>query len=120
MIRRADKNRPLRRALRGLRHVVEASLQCLLMGFFWLLPVDWASNLGGWLTRQIGSRLPVSRRALKHLPISFPDMSEAERRPIVARMSDNLDRLIPEYPPPSSNAPPKPSPHRRTSSRANR
>src|SRR3546814_19079488 len=31
MILRADKNRPLRRALRGLRHVVEESLQCLLM-----------------------------------------------------------------------------------------
>src|SRR3546814_15479695 len=68
------------------------------MGFFWLLPVDWASNLGGWLTRQIGSRLPVSRRALKHLAIAFPDMPEAERRRIVAGMWDNLGRLIAEYP----------------------
>src|SRR3546814_12975871 len=67
------------------------------MGFFWLLPVDWASNLGGWLTRQIGSRLPVSRRALKHPAIAFPDMPEAERRRIVAGMWENPGRLLADY-----------------------
>jgi len=84
----AHKHRPWRKALRSFRHAAEALLQALLMGFFWLLPVDWASGLGGWLTRQIGTRLSTSRRALKHLAIAFPDMPEAERRaelmPIVA------------------------------------
>lgn len=94
----AHKHRPWRKALRTIRHAVEGGLQALLMGFFWLLPLDWASNLGGWLTRQIGTRLAVSRRALKHLRIAFPDMPEAEARRIIAGMWDNLGRLIAEYP----------------------
>jgi len=94
----AHKHRPWRKALRSFRHAAEALLQALLMGFFWLLPVDWASGLGGWLTRQIGTRLSTSRRAMKHLAIAFPDMPEAERRAVVAGMWDNLGRMIAEYP----------------------
>lgn len=94
----AHKHRPWRKALRSLRHAVEGLLQFLLLGLFWILPVDWASNLGGWLTRQIGSRLPVSRRAMDHLAIAFPEMPEAERRRIVAGMWENLGRMVAEYP----------------------
>jgi KDO2-lipid IV(A) lauroyltransferase len=94
----SNKNHPLGKALRALRHGVEGLLQFTLLAFFWLLPVDWASNLGGWLTRQIGSRLGISRRALKHLEIAFPEMPESERRRIVAGMWDNLGRMIAEYP----------------------
>jgi Kdo2-lipid IVA lauroyltransferase/acyltransferase len=94
----AHKHRPWRRALRSLRHAVEASLQILVLGVCWLLPVDRASDLGGWLARQIGTRLPISRRAMKHLRIAFPDMPEADGRRIVAGMWDNLGRMIAEYP----------------------
>jgi Kdo2-lipid IVA lauroyltransferase/acyltransferase len=93
-----DKRHPLGKVVRSLRQAVEGLLHGLLMGFFWLLPLDWASGLGGWLTRQIGTRLPVSRRALKHLAIAFPDKAEAERRRIIAGMWDNLGRMIAEYP----------------------
>lgn len=94
----AHKHHPWRKALRSVRHAAEGLLQCLVIGLFWLLPLDWASNLGGWLARQIGTRLPVNRRALKHLAIAFPDMSQAERRRILAGMWDNLGRLVAEYP----------------------
>ncbi len=94
----AHKHRPWRKALRSIRHAIEGLLQFLLLGLFWILPVDWASDLGGWLTRQIGSRLPVSRRAMEHLAIAFPEMPEAERRRIVAGMWENLGRMVAEYP----------------------
>ena len=94
----AHKHRPWRKALRSIRHAAEGLLQFLLLGIFWILPVDWASNLGGWLTRQIGTRLAVSRRAIKHLRIAFPDMPEEECKRIVAGMWDNLGRLVAEYP----------------------
>lgn len=98
MSRKAYRNSRWYRSLRWLRRAVEALLQALLMGILWLLPVDWASALGGWVTRQIGTRLPTSRRALKHLAIAFPEMPESERRRIVAAMWDNLGRMIAEYP----------------------
>jgi KDO2-lipid IV(A) lauroyltransferase len=98
MTRRADKNRPWRKALRACRHAAEALLHCLVMGLFWLLPVDLASNIGGWIKRQIGTRLSISKRALKHLRLAYPDMAEAERQRIVAGMWDNLGRMIAEYP----------------------
>ncbi|GAB4232065.1 MAG: lysophospholipid acyltransferase family protein [Kiloniellaceae bacterium] len=94
----AHKHRPWRKALRSIRHAVEALMQCLVLAVFWALPVDPASNLGGWLGRQIGTRLPVSRRAMKNLRIAFPEMSEAQHRQIVAGMWDNLGRMIAEYP----------------------
>jgi Kdo2-lipid IVA lauroyltransferase/acyltransferase len=94
----AHKHQAWRRALRSIRYAAEGLLHSLVMGFFWLLPLDWASNIGGWLTRQIGTRLPVNRRALKHLAIAFPDMPEAKRRRILDGMWDNLGRLIAEYP----------------------
>src|SRR3546814_11432459 len=99
MTGRADKQRPWRKALRALRHAVEGLLPCLVIGLFWLLPVDWASNLGGWLARQVGTRLPISRRALQHLAIAFPHLPAADRRRIVPGMWANLGRLVAEYPP---------------------
>lgn len=94
----AHKHQPWRKALRSIRHAIEGLLQSLLLGLFWILPVDWASNLGGWVARSLGTRLPVSRRAMAHLRIAFPDMPEAECRRIVAGMWENLGRMIAEYP----------------------
>ena len=94
----AHKHRPWRKALRSIRHAAEGLAQALLMGLFWLLPVDWASDLGGWLARQIGTRLPVNGRVRKHLRIAFPDITEAESRRIIAGMWDNLGRMVAEYP----------------------
>lgn len=98
MSRRTRRNSPLSQGLRWLRRALEALLQLIVMAFFWMLPVDWASGLGGGLARAIGPRLPVNRRALKHLSIAFPDMPESERRKITAGMWENLGRMIAEYP----------------------
>ncbi|NIA71193.1 lauroyl acyltransferase [Pelagibius litoralis] len=92
------KHRPWRRALRWFRHVAEGLALFLVIGVFWILPVDWASNLGGWVARQVGTRLSVNRRAIKHLQIAFPGMPESECRTIIAGMWDNLGRLVAEYP----------------------
>jgi len=92
------KHHPWRKALRSLRYAAELLPLVLVFGLFWLLPVDWASNLGGWLVRRIGSRLAVSRRAKEHLLIAFPELSEAEQERLVADMWENLGRLAGEYP----------------------
>src|SRR6202048_5012000 len=70
----------------------------LLFGAFRLLPIDWASALGGVLARRIGPYLGVSKHARDNLQRAFPELSEAEITRIVAGMWDNLGRVAAEYP----------------------
>jgi len=62
-----------------------------------LLPVEAASNLGGWIGRTLGPWLPVNRLGHRNLRIAFPDMPRAERARILRRMWDNLGRTAAEY-----------------------
>ncbi|WP_422365031.1 lauroyl acyltransferase [Pelagibius sp.] len=96
--KRTRRRSPLQGALRQLRQLGEGLAQFLVLGFCWLLPVDWASGLGGWVARTVGSRLSVNRRAMKHLAIAFPEMTEAEKRRITVGMWDNFGRMVAEYP----------------------
>lgn len=83
---------------RYLRYPVEAGFAFLFLGIFKILPLDWASALGGWLGRTVGPPLPLSRRAYRNLELVFPEMPEARRREIVRAMWDNLGRMAAEYP----------------------
>ena len=94
----ARRQRPLNKLLRRLRHAAEGLAHLLAMGLFWLLPVDWASGFAGWGARTLARSLGVNRRAMQHLAIAFPEMSEAQHREILIGMWDNLGRTVAEYP----------------------
>lgn len=83
---------------RRLRHLAEALGAVLALTLFRLLPVEAASNLGGWLGRRLGPRLPVTRRARRNLRLAFPTMAERETARIIEGMWDNLGRTLAEYP----------------------
>ncbi|MFQ6019001.1 MAG: lysophospholipid acyltransferase family protein [Kiloniellaceae bacterium] len=83
---------------RYLRYPLEAAGLFLAVGLFRLLPVDLASNLGGFLGRTIGPRLGITRRAQRNLRLAFPEKSKAEIAGIVRGMWDNLGRVAAEYP----------------------
>ena len=70
----------------------------LCFGVFGLLPLDWASAVGGALARWIGPRLGISKRARLNLAGALPELSEAAVANIVAGMWDNLGRVAAEYP----------------------
>lgn len=70
----------------------------LVFGLFGALPLDWASALGGFLARQIGPRLGITKRAEKNLVAAMPALAAAERRRIIRDMWDNLGRVVAEYP----------------------
>lgn len=84
------------------RHWLSYSAQALVAyPLFWLvrlLPMDWASGLGGWLGCTLGPRLGVSRRARHNLGRAFPDKNETEIEAIVRGMWENLGRTIFEFP----------------------
>ncbi len=84
--------------MKRLRYLIEALALRVAFALMGLLPVDAASNLGGFLGRNIGPRLPFSARARRNLRLAFPEQSAAETERIVAGMWDNLGRVAAEYP----------------------
>jgi KDO2-lipid IV(A) lauroyltransferase len=77
---------------------VEAWLAAAVIRVVGLLPLDWASALGGALARTIGPRLGVSKRARLNLRGAMPELSEQDIERIVRGMWDNLGRIAFEYP----------------------
>jgi Kdo2-lipid IVA lauroyltransferase/acyltransferase len=69
----------------------------LWFGAFALLPLDWASTLGGAIGRLIGPHLGISNRARHNIKRAFPELSESDVAHLVARMWDNLGRVAAEY-----------------------
>src|SRR5919197_1021102 len=79
-------------------HQLQGWGAALCFGGLDLLPLDWASAIGGRLARAIGPRLGISKRARINLGRAFPELSEAEIERIIAGMWDNLGRVAAEYP----------------------
>ena len=57
-----------------------------------------ASNLGGWVARSLGPRLPVSRIADSNLRHALPELDALERARIIRGVWDNLGRTSAELP----------------------
>ena len=79
-------------------HRLEGWGAALCFGAFGLLPIDWASAIGGALARAIGPRLGISKRARLNIARALPELSEAGVAHIIAGMWDNLGRVAAEYP----------------------
>lgn len=69
-----------------------------VMGILRLLPMDTASNAMGWLGRNVGPKLRVTRVAERNLRASFPEWNDAQIRETIAGMWDNMARYIGEFP----------------------
>jgi KDO2-lipid IV(A) lauroyltransferase len=80
------------------RYRIEAWIAALLIGALGLLPLDWASALGGFTGRLIGPRLGITKRARLNLRAALPELTAAEIETIIRRMWDNLGRVVYEYP----------------------
>ena len=70
----------------------------MLFGAFAVLPLDWASALGGALGRLFGPFLGISKRAHDNIERALPGLSERKIANIVRGMWDNLGRVAAEYP----------------------
>jgi KDO2-lipid IV(A) lauroyltransferase len=81
-----------------LRQLIEGVLLILLWMPVRLMPIDWASALGGWFTGILGPWLPVSHVGRRNLKRAFPDKSDAEIERILRGVWNNLGRYALEYP----------------------
>ena len=83
---------------KNIAHPTEAAIAWSLNAFFLLLPVDWASVIGGWMGRILGPKLRISNNARRGLAEFSPDLSPAEIEDTVLRMWENLGRTAGEHP----------------------
>jgi len=87
-----------RRPLRQIGYFAQAVLLALFLGLCRVLPVDWASALGGWIGRTVGPLMGQSRKAARNLARALPANTPERNRQIILGMWDNLGRVIAEYP----------------------
>ena len=64
---------------------------------FRLLPVDWASALGGAVLRLFGPLTGANKVAERNLRLAFPDMSDAERTRVMKAQWDGFGRSFAEF-----------------------
>lgn len=81
-----------------VRHPFEAIGAIIVWTIFRVLPLDWASTLGGWLARSIGPRLKLSQRADLNIRRAFPKIEDDAVEKIIHGMWDNLGRTVAEFP----------------------
>jgi KDO2-lipid IV(A) lauroyltransferase len=82
----------------GPRQWIEAVIAWSVYQLFRAIPLDAASFLGGWLGRQIGYRLPLTRLARSNLSKAYPELDEDARERLLLQMWDNLGRTAAEFP----------------------
>jgi KDO2-lipid IV(A) lauroyltransferase len=89
-----EKRGPL--AMAG--YALEAFGLLLIFGCLRILPLDFASDVGGFIGRKFGPLLGVHRRAQKNIARAMPELDDAAREKILTDMWDNLGRVMAEYP----------------------
>jgi len=80
--------------IKKIRYALETALVYAVYGFFALLPVEMASNIGGGILRALGPRLRISNTARANIRAVFPT-ADAEK--ILDGMWDNIGRTAAEY-----------------------
>ncbi|MFK7839951.1 MAG: lysophospholipid acyltransferase family protein [Bdellovibrionales bacterium] len=83
--------------MKHIRYLLESCLIYGLYFIFKLLPVTIASNIGGWIGRNIGAHLATGRKARRHLIRAIPDLDENRQNATLLGMWDNLGRYMVEY-----------------------
>lgn len=84
--------------MKKIRYIIEACLVYMLFAILRIIPLDWASAIGGWLARRLGVLHKADRIARANLAYTMPTLSQAEIDNIVKKMWDNLGRTMGEYP----------------------
>lgn len=79
------------------RHLLEYAGFRVVAALMSALPLEIASSFSGKLWKLVAPRLKRHKRALAHLAIAFPDMTEAERDRVAHEMWGHLGRTFAEF-----------------------
>lgn len=84
--------------MKYIRYIIEAFVLGIFLFLSKILPVYWASDIGGWIGRTVGPRLAASRKARTNIELALPNLSAEEVDKVISGMWDNLGRVMMEYP----------------------
>lgn len=74
----------------------EALMFDIFVGLMRAMPVDMASDAGGWLLRTIGPISPVQKLVKQNLELAFPEKDAAWKARVIKAQWDNLGRTFAE------------------------
>ena len=89
--------RPVRTMRHPIRYRIEAALAVVGFAVLRLLPVDWVSGFGGWLTRTIGPLTSATKTAQQNVKAALPDLNDQDRQTVIKGVYDNFGRSMAEY-----------------------
>ena len=78
------------------RYLLQTLLIMPVVGLLRVLPVEVASNLGGWIGRHLIKRIENLRSFHRTIRVAFPEMSGADADALLVEMSDNIGRVLGE------------------------
>jgi KDO2-lipid IV(A) lauroyltransferase len=84
--------------IRSIRFRLEWLAAIAWIGAMRLLSFEHASAVAGWIGRNIGYYLPVTRIARCNIALVFPHLNTKQRESILIEMWDNLGRTLGEFP----------------------
>lgn len=76
---------------------IEALFVYAFAAIFYLLPVEKASALGGWLARKFGPLTSAQKTGIKNLQMVFPENTPSQNQEIIEKVWDNFGRVMGEY-----------------------
>jgi len=76
---------------------LEAFLYDIFVGFMRLLPLDFASDTGGWLLKTLGPVSPIQRTVSRNLELAFPEKDKGWKEKVSRAQWDNLGRMFAEF-----------------------
>ncbi|MDX9998729.1 MAG: lysophospholipid acyltransferase family protein [Phenylobacterium sp.] len=77
---------------------LEALAFDLFVGLIRLLPVDTASDFGGWLVKTLGPLTSTQRVVERNLELVFPNLPADQRARLIADQWESLGRFFVEHP----------------------
>jgi KDO2-lipid IV(A) lauroyltransferase len=86
----------MRFELRTVRYAVEYGAFRFVAAVFAAMPLETASAFSGWLWRRLAPFSKRHARALAHLRLAYPELSEAERDKLARASWENLGRVFAE------------------------
>jgi len=82
--------------MKQLRYIIQACIVYILLIFFAIIGIKFASNFGSFLARKIGPKLRAHRTAKQNIALAFPHFSQEQIDTTLTKMWDNLGRTVGE------------------------